>query len=208
MNFSKVFPNLKIAFCIQPRFKICISSCSCNRYSWSRIFTYHTCCWRNSYLSDSKSGKGIAVSCGYWNCYLNIHRRKNEWHYEFNKLEDQNIKLYLSLVKKIALIASYIFVASLKRSSRYGSSNRRFKKARSSPLIQQDWKLIRRELDNGIPVTQFQEFEYCYLNRKQIRWRYIGNAFLGLQNRHFWQSDTFTFFCWKGRWGQISIKLA
>ena len=45
------------------------------------------------------------------------------------------------------------------------------------------------------------------MNHKQIRWRHTGNAFLGLQHRHFWQSGTFTF-CWKWRWGQISIKLA
>ena len=45
--------------------------------------------------------------------------------YEFNELEDQNEKVYLPLLKKIALIVGYIFVASLKRSSRLGSSKQK-----------------------------------------------------------------------------------
>ena len=36
---------------------------------------------------------------------------------KFNKPEDQNIKVYLSLLKKIALIVGYIFAASLKHPS-------------------------------------------------------------------------------------------
>ena len=31
--------------------------------------------------------------------------------------------------------------------------------------------------------------------------------FVQLQHRYFWQNGTITFFCWKWRWGQISIEL-
>ena len=45
--------------------------------------------------------------------------------FEFNELEDQNTKVYLSLLKKIALIVGNIFAASFKRSSRLGSSKQK-----------------------------------------------------------------------------------
>ena len=76
-----------------------------NRYICSTIYTYHTGCWGNSCHGDSwgrgKSDKSITVSYSYWNRCQIIHRRKTEWHYEFDNLEDQDIKVYLSLLKKI-----------------------------------------------------------------------------------------------------------
>ena len=100
--------------------------------------TYHTWCWSNSCCSDSwgrdKSGKNIAVSCGCRNRCLIIHRRKSEWHYEFKKLEDQNTKVYKSLLKKIALIVGYIFASSLKRSSRFGSSKQKVWESSEFPI--------------------------------------------------------------------------
>ena len=74
-------------------------------------------------------------------------------------------------------------------------------------------------LDDSIRGTLFMDVKYRYsklyfqttlvwcLNYKQIRWRYSGNAFVGFQHRYFWESYTFTSFCWKWRWGQINIKL-
>ena len=97
-----------ISHSIEPSFKICILLCSCNACTWSRIYTYLSWYWRNSCRSDhlgrGRSGKSIAVSCGYWNRSLIVHRRKSEWYYEFNELNDQNIKVYLSLLKNIALL--------------------------------------------------------------------------------------------------------
>ena len=79
INFSKLFPNLKIAFSIAFKLISKLASCSCNRYSWSGICTYHTLCWRNSRRSDSwergKSDKSVIVSCGYCNRCLIIIRR-------------------------------------------------------------------------------------------------------------------------------------
>ena len=39
------------------------------------------------------------------------------------------------------------------------------------------------KLGDGISATYFQD-----LNCKQTRLRYTGNAFLGLQQRYFWQN--------------------
>ena len=88
------------------------------------------------------------------------------------------------------------------------------------------------KVDDGIPVVHFRTWKYRYskrcLNYKQIRRQYIGNTFFRtpstgtwttnkldggipvthfLQHRYFWQKSTSNFFCWKWRWGQISIKL-
>ena len=57
----------------------------------------------------------VAIQCR--KCCLVVCRRKSELHCELNKLADQNIKAYLSLLEKTALIVDYIFVASLKCSS-------------------------------------------------------------------------------------------
>ena len=108
---------------IQSSFKIKILSCSCsNRYRSETIYTCHTWRRRNSCRSDSwgrvKSHKGIAVKCGYMDRCLLSHRRRNRWHYEFNKLADENIKVYLYHLKKITWIFGYIFVVSLKHLSR------------------------------------------------------------------------------------------
>ena len=53
----------------------------------------------------------------------NLHHRGWGLFSEFmwGIIEDQNIKVCLSILKKIAIIVGYIFAASLKRSSRLGS---------------------------------------------------------------------------------------
>ena len=56
-------------------------------------------------------------------------------------LADQNTKVYLPLLKKIALVVGYTFGASLKRSSRLGSSKQMVGEAQSSPFIREDCKL-------------------------------------------------------------------
>ena len=141
IGFSNILPSLKMAFFI-------VFNLVSKFASWpvaatdiagaGFILTIPDAeCWRNGCCSDSwgkgKSGKNIAVSCGYRNCCLIIHRRKSEWHYEFNKLEDQNIKVYLSLLK-IALIVGYIFVASLKCSSQLESSKKKVWESSEFPI--------------------------------------------------------------------------
>ena len=49
-------------------------------------------------------------------------------------IEDQNIKVYLSILKKIAIIVGYIFAASLKRSSRLGSSKQKVWESLEFPI--------------------------------------------------------------------------
>ena len=64
-------------------------------------------------------------------------------------------------------------------------------------------------------------WNFYKFKNKQIGWRYTGdiffrssitgfcgyggNAFLGFQQRYFWQNSTFTFFCWKWQWTIIII---
>ena len=87
----------------------------------------------------------LPISCGYRNRCLIIHRRKSEWHYEFNKLKYQNINVYLSLLKKITLIVGYIFVASLKSSSRLASSKQKFSESLEFAIYTTGLETIRRE---------------------------------------------------------------
>ena len=118
------------------------------KYNSSGIYTYHTWYWRNRCCSVSwgrgKSDKNIAFSCGYMNRCLIIYRRKSEWHYESNKLEDQNTKVYFwrrsPWLLVISLQQNWCAPAGLEVQSR------RFEKARSSSFVREDWKLIRRKL--------------------------------------------------------------
>ena len=138
MNFSNVLPNLKMKFSIAFNLVSKFASCpaAATDIAGTGVFTYHTWCWWNGCRSwgRGKSDKNVAVSCGYRNRCLNIQRRKSEWHYESNKLKDQIIKVYWSLLKKIALIVGYIFAASLKRSSRLRSSKQKLWESSKSPI--------------------------------------------------------------------------
>ena len=178
VNFPKVLPNLKMAFSIAFSLVSKFASCpvAATDIAGAGFILTITWCWSNSCCSDSwgrgKSDKNIAVSCGYRNRFLIIHKRKSKWHYEFNKLEDQNIKVYLSLLKSTVVVIGYTFVAILKRFTRVGSSKQKVWENSEFPLIREDWRgreKYKSVYFNSVVVLTIKDF--CY--SAPLQWNYI-----------------------------------